>query len=92
MTMKRKTILLSVASLSLMLFACGNATTKSEEPKSGETTVITDSTSSMAFNYDTTKLKAGDVFFQCDMHPEVLSDKMGLCPECEMDLTELKKQ
>ena len=38
------------------------------------------------FNLDTTKLKRGMVFYQCEMHPEVLSDKAGSCPKCGMDL------
>lgn len=29
---------------------------------------------------------AGAVTYTCSMHPEVLSDKPGKCPKCQMDL------
>ncbi|MBL0103597.1 MAG: hypothetical protein IPP51_07515 [Bacteroidetes bacterium] len=48
--------------------------------------------SSQVFNLDTTKLKSGDAFYQCEMNPEVLSDKPGSCPTCGMDLSEIKKK
>ena len=41
---------------------------------------------------DTTKLKLGDVYYQCEMHPAVLSDKAGSCPECGMDLEKVLKK
>ena len=44
------------------------------------------------FNLDTTTLKAGQMYYQCPMHPEQISDKMGLCPDCEMDLSEKVKK
>lgn len=43
------------------------------------------------FSLDTTKLKSGTSYYQCEMDPEVISDKPGKCPKCEMDLTEIKK-
>ncbi len=38
------------------------------------------------FNLDTTQLKTGDVYYQCPMDTEVISDEEGQCPKCEMDL------
>jgi hypothetical protein len=29
-----------------------------------------------------------DAVYTCPMHPKVLSDKPGICPECKMDLIE----
>jgi len=29
--------------------------------------------------------------FTCPMHPEIISDKPGKCPKCEMDLVPVKK-
>ncbi|MBS3915622.1 MAG: hypothetical protein KG003_14095 [Bacteroidetes bacterium] len=43
------------------------------------------------FSLDTTKLKSGSTYYQCEMDPEIVSDKPGKCPTCEMDLTEIKK-
>ena len=35
---------------------------------------------------DTTKTKSAKVQYTCTMHPEVLSDKPGKCPKCDMPL------
>ncbi|HRH64776.1 MAG TPA: heavy metal-binding domain-containing protein [Bacteroidia bacterium] len=81
--MKNKIIL--SATLFLMLsIGCKNSNNQTGANK-------TDSTS-QTFNLDTTKLKTGDVYYQCEMHPEVISDKSGSCPKCGMDLSEIKKQ
>ena len=32
-----------------------------------------------------------DTVYQCEMHPEVTSDKPGKCPKCGMDLAKVKK-
>ena len=32
-----------------------------------------------------------DTVYQCEMHPEVTSDKPGKCPKCGMDLEKVKK-
>ena len=45
-----------------------------------------------AFNFDTTSLKAGEVYYQCPMHPAVVSSKPGDCPECAMALEPMTKQ
>jgi hypothetical protein len=43
------------------------------------------------FNLDTTKLTAGTSYYQCPMHPEVMSKVAGDCPKCGMALQEVKK-
>ena len=78
--MKTK-IILSAAAIVLMFSACNSSSNKSEQTNT-----------SQAFNLDTTKLKSGESFYQCEMHAEVLSDKKGNCPKCGMDLSELKKK
>lgn len=78
----KKTIIISATALALMLGACNSSSKKTEQANS----------TSQTFNLDTTKLKSGDTFYQCDMDPEVLSDKAGMCPTCEMELTEMKKK
>ena len=82
----KKIILLSVSVLALMISSCGNSSTDSSTNKNDSTATT------QIFNLDTTKLKTGDVFYQCDMHPQYISDKPGVCPKCEMDLTEIKKK
>lgn len=76
----KKIIATSVISLTLILGACN---TSSNKPTND---------SSQVFNLDTTKLKSGETFYQCEMHPEVLSDKAGNCPKCDMELSEMKKK
>ena len=41
---------------------------------------------------DTTKLATGSEFYQCPMHPEVLSGKPGNCPKCGMPLEKIFKK
>ncbi len=67
----KKLILLITAIIALSVVGCKNATSTGEQTNSTQT-----------FNLDTTKLKDGEVFYQCEMHPEVLSDKAGNCPKC----------
>ena len=74
--MKKATIL-SLVILSLMLGACNNSSTADK---------------STSQTLDTAKLKTGDVFYQCEMHPEVLSDKPGKCSKCDMDLIKIEKK
>ncbi len=35
--------------------------------------------------------KDPDTYYGCSMHPQVMEDKPGKCPICQMDLTEMKK-
>lgn len=79
----KKIIILSATALALMLDACNSSSNKTEQTNS----------TSQIFNLDTTKLKSGETFYQCVcMDPEVLSDKAGDCPKCDMELTEIKKK
>ena len=81
-----KNIILS-AIIVITLGACSSSTT-SDEKKSTETKV---QSSDQVFNLDTTKLKAGEVFYQCPMHLKEISDKPGACPDCGMDLEKVVK-
>ena len=47
---------------------------------------------SAEYNFDTTLVKAGGKFYQCEMHPEIISAKPGSCPKCSMDLVERLKK
>ena len=47
---------------------------------------------SQNFKLDTTKLKNGETFYQCEMNPEVISDKPGTCPTCGMELEKIEKK
>ena len=49
-------------------------------------------TSTQKFNMDTTTLKKGAVFYQCEMDPQVITDKARNCPACGMELSEIVKQ
>lgn len=80
----KKSIIIAAAAIAFMFAACNNSANKTDSSKSETTT--------QTFNLDTTKLKSGETFYQCEMHPEVLSDKPGSCPKCGMDLVEMKKQ
>ncbi len=73
----KKAILLSAATIAILLGACNSSTNNNS--------------TTQTFNLDTTRLKSGEAFYQCKMDPEVLSDKAGNCPKCEMELSEMKK-
>jgi hypothetical protein len=86
--MKTRIIFLTVA-FTLVFCACNNSSTKQQDEHAGH-----DRNSEMTkqiFNLDTAKLKPGDTFFQCEMDKEVISDKPGNCPKCNMKLNEMKK-
>lgn len=76
-----KKFIISGAFIILACTACNNTSTKKE-----------DATTSEHLALDTTKLKSGDVFYQCEMHPEVLSDMPGSCSKCGMDLEKIEKK
>jgi hypothetical protein len=72
----KKVVLLSAVAFALIFSACGNSST----------------TKGSTETFDTTKLKTGETFYQCEMHPEVVSDKAGTCPKCGMDLVKIEKK
>jgi ABC-type oligopeptide transport system substrate-binding subunit len=90
--MSKKTIILSAAALAFMLGACNSSSNKNEQTNSKDSTTTQSANTSQTFNLDTTKLTSGATFYQCEMNPEVLSDKAGNCPKCGMELSEMKKQ
>lgn len=86
----KKPAFLSLAILSLLLGACDSTMNNNSHLGSNDSTKTKVATQN--FNLDTTKLKSGDSFYQCEMNPEILSDKPGSCPTCGMDLSEIKKK
>lgn len=87
----KKSIILSATVVALIFSACNNSSKKVEQTTSSDSSKTQSVKTTQIFNLDTSKLKIGDAFYQCPMHPEVLSDKQGLCPKCEMELMEMKK-
>lgn len=78
----KKVIILFLATL--IFEACGNSA------KTGESS--SSKNSAPTFKLDTTKLKSGEAFYQCEMHPDVISDKPGNCPKCGMELLKMEKK
>lgn len=76
----KKSIIVTSVVFALMFAGCNSSSNENKQ-----------TSDSQSFNLDTTKLASGEIFYQCEMHHEINSDKMGICPTCEMDLTELKK-
>ena len=75
--MKNKILIVSSLAIFTIAFpSCGNSTAENKQSTS----------------IDTTKLKTGDVFYQCEMNPEVISDKPGSCSKCGMDLMKVEKK
>lgn len=88
----KKTIILSAAAFALIFGACNSSSNKSEQKNLVDSTKTQNVITKQTFNLDTTKLKSGNTFYQCEMDPEIISDKPGTCPTCEMDLSEIKKK
>ena len=80
----KKLIILSITAIMFILGACHSSPVKNEPANNNATSQI--------FNLDTTKLKSGEIFYQCEMDPEVISDKPGKCPKCGMDLEKSEKK
>ena len=71
----------------LITGACNNATSNSE--KEGTVTTNTNEPAKDTASFqaiDTAKLAKGAMYYQCSMHPEVITDKPGDCPKCGMKL------
>lgn len=78
----KKAILSAALFISILNFGCGS---KGGNKEQGGVKLETPA--------DTSKLKTGDVFYQCDMHPEVVSIEPGKCPKCgEMELSKVSKK
>ena len=88
----KKVIILSVAALAMMLCAHNSSATNTEQTNSIDSTKKKTEITKQIFNEDTTKLKKGDKFYQCEMDLKVISNKPGKCPKCGMKLTEIKKK
>ncbi len=88
----KKIILLILACSALLFWACNSASTDNKQTNVADTTKTQATNVAQQFNVDTTKLKTGDVFYQCEMNPEVLSDTSGSCPKCGMDLVKITKK
>lgn len=78
----KKAIIFSAIVISSFLGGCINTSSGSMNGRD----------SSQVFNLDTTKLKAGEKYYQCAMNPEVISDSAGHCPKCNMELVEKIKK
>lgn len=87
----KKTIALSAVVVALIVNACDSSSDKKESKSASESVATPGANTSQTFNLDTTKLKSGDAFYQCEMDLDVLSDKPGNCPKCNMELSALKK-
>lgn len=74
----KKIIIVSISVLSLAFSAC-NSSSNNQDKNSSQT-------------FDTTKLRTGEVYYQCEMNPEVISDKPGKCIKCDMDLIKVEKK
>ena len=53
-------------------------------------TACNSETKSESAGTDTTTIHTAGMTYTCSMHPEVVSDKPGKCPKCNMDLIEKK--
>jgi len=81
MKMKNKFAVYGTVIALFVAIGCGSSSTGNDSTAVAGTVSI-----------DTTKMKTGDVYYQCEMHSEVLSEKAGTCPKCGMDLTKMEKK
>lgn len=88
----KKTILAIVSAITLMIASCTTSSNNAEKVSTSDSVRPATAASAQIFNLDTTSLKAGEKYYQCEMNFEILSDKPGTCPTCGMDLSEMKKQ
>jgi uncharacterized lipoprotein NlpE involved in copper resistance len=73
----KKIITLSAVAFALTIIACNNSATDSKQQSNA---------------IDTTKMKTGETFYQCPMHPEEMSDKQSSCSKCGMNLEKVEKK
>ena len=72
-------------------FACNGSSNKKEQSQSADSSAAPNANTEQNYSVDTTKLASGATFYQCEMHPEVISDQPGNCTKCSMALVEMKK-
>lgn len=87
-----KKLIIIAAFAAFATTACNNSKTESGNATGTDSANASTTSTSQTFALDTTKLASGATFYQCEMHADVNSDKPGSCPQCGMDLTEMKKQ
>lgn len=75
----KKTIIISAFSLTTIFFAACSGGSATEESKDTSTAAMPPVDTSAANMIAAVK-------YTCKMHPEVISDTMGKCPKCGMDL------
>ena len=90
--MKKLIMILTVAPF-LIINACNNSTSNSEKTESAAKANTNEPTKDTASfqAIDTMKLEQGAMYYQCSMHPEIITDKPGDCPKCGMKLIEMHK-
>ncbi len=79
--MKNKFALYGTVIALFVATGCGSSSTENEK-----------NTTTASVGIDTTKMKTGDTYYQCEMHPEELSEKARTCSKCGMDLTKMEKK
>ena len=72
----KNSIMISIVVLALIFGACNNSSNSSSYFRA----------------VDTTRLAKGAVYYQCEMHPDKISDTTGTCPVCGDDLIKHTKQ
>ena len=90
----KKSITFIVAASILMLNACSTSSANSEKNESGVPAARVSSPlneSTAIYDVDTAMLATSDVYYQCPMHKDVISDQPGKCPKCGMVLVAKKK-
>ena len=90
----KKIVIVTASALAILL--CANTTSfsiaKGLQTSTGDTTKKKMVMTKQIFNLDTTKVKKGEKFYQCEMDHTIISNKPGSCTKCGMFLTEIKKK
>lgn len=86
------------AIITVTCFACSSSSRTGTDGGSDTTATNTDQGTGTGnqdntnFALDTTTLSTGETYFQCPMHPEVVSRTASDCPKCGMALASRTKQ
>ncbi len=84
--------IISAMVLTIAFSACNNSSTKNEKSNGTDASKKQDVNAAQIYNMDTATLKSGDSFYQCSMDLEVISNKPGSCPKCNMALEKVVKK